>query len=53
MSETRGEDANDVHMLNIGTGEMTPLFQPEVAANYSNFRWLPDGSGFYVSTNNR
>lgn len=51
VSETRGEDANDVHMLDIENGEMTVLFQPEVAAAYSGFEWLPDGSGFYLSTN--
>jgi dipeptidyl aminopeptidase/acylaminoacyl peptidase len=30
---------------------MTPLFQPDVAAAYNNFAWLPDGSGFYMTTN--
>ena len=51
VSETRGEDANDVHLLNLASGELTPLFTPEIAADYSSFAWLPDGSGFYVSTN--
>ena len=51
VSEVRGEDANDVHLLNIDTGEMAPLFQPEIAADYSQFEWLPDGSGFFLSTN--
>ena len=51
VSEVRGEDANDVHLLDIKTGEMRPLFQPEVASAYTDFAWLPDGSGFYLATN--
>ena len=51
VSETRGEDANDVHLLDVETGELEPLFRPQVAALYDDFAWLPDGSGFYMSTN--
>ena len=51
VTETRGEDADDVHLLNVNTSEMTPLFQPDVAAAHSDFAWLPDGSGFYMTTN--
>lgn len=51
VNETRGEDGNDVHLLNMATGELSPLFQPEVSAFYGNYQWLPDGSGFYLSTN--
>jgi dipeptidyl aminopeptidase/acylaminoacyl peptidase len=51
VTETRGEDAQDVHLLDIISGEITPLLQPEVAAAYSSFAWLPDGSGFYLATN--
>ncbi len=51
VSETRGEDANDVHVLDLASGEMNPLFEPEIAAAYGDFEWLPDGSGFYLSTN--
>jgi dipeptidyl aminopeptidase/acylaminoacyl peptidase len=51
VTETRGEDAGDVHLLNMASGQMTPLFQPEVAAFYGSFAWLPDGSGFYMTTN--
>ena len=51
VTETRGEDAGDVHLLNMDNGQMTPLFQPEVAAFYGSFTWLPDGSGFYMATN--
>ena len=51
VSETRGEDANDVHVLDVTSGKLTPLFQPEIAASYSGFAWLPDGTGFFVATN--
>ena len=51
VSETRGEDANDVYLLNAKTGDMAPLLQPKVAANFSDFQWLADGSGFYLATN--
>ncbi len=50
VTETRGEDADDVHLLDMVSGEMTPLFQPDVAAAYGSFAWLPDGSGFYLTT---
>jgi dipeptidyl aminopeptidase/acylaminoacyl peptidase len=51
VSETRGEDANDLHFLDLGSGEFEPVFQPEVASSYEDFAWLPDGSGFYLATN--
>ncbi len=51
VSELRGEDANDIHLLDVLSGELVPLFQPEIAASYSDFAWLPDGSGFYMATN--
>lgn len=55
LSETRGEDANDVHLLELpegdGPGEIRPLFRPEVASAYADFAWKPDGSGFYLATN--
>lgn len=51
VSETRGEDANDVHFLDVASGELTPRFRPEDAALYEHFAWLPDGSGFFMATN--
>ena len=50
LSEARGEDANNVYLLNLGTGEAEELFKPEIAAAYSDFAWKPDSSGFYLST---
>jgi dipeptidyl aminopeptidase/acylaminoacyl peptidase len=51
VSETRGEDANDVHLLNLADGKLTALFAPANASLYQEFAWLPDGSGFYMTTN--
>jgi dipeptidyl aminopeptidase/acylaminoacyl peptidase len=51
VSETRGEDANDLYFLDLRTGTLEPVFHPEVAALYQDFAWLPDGSGFFLSTN--
>ena len=51
VNETRGEDGNDVHLLNMATGELSPLFHPEVSAAYGSYQWLPDGSGFYLASN--
>lgn len=50
VTETRGEDANDLHILDVASGEMSLLFRPEVAAAYDSFAWLPDGSGFYLAS---
>jgi len=51
VNETRGEDGNDVHVLNMKDGELSPLFKPDVSSAYRSYSWLPDGSGFYLSTN--
>jgi dipeptidyl aminopeptidase/acylaminoacyl peptidase len=51
MTETRGEDGNNLYLLDTVTGEAETLFKPEVSSEYQSFAWLPDGSGFYLSTN--
>ena len=51
VNETRGEDAFDVHLLDMATGELTTLFQPKEAALYGSYAWLPDGSGFFLISN--
>lgn len=50
VNETRGEDGNDVHLLDLGSGDLVPLFEPEISAYYGNYEWLEDGSGFFLST---
>lgn len=50
LGETRGEDAKNLHLLDLATGEARVLFKPEIAAAYSGVSWQPDGSGFYLAT---
>lgn len=51
MTEVRGEDAVNVHLLNSSTGKSNVLFKPQIAADFNSFSWLKDGSGFYYSSN--
>ena len=50
VSETRG-GGNNLHLLNVATGALTPLFRPADIAEFSSIEWTPDGRGFYLSTN--
>jgi len=51
VSEVRGEDAADLHLLDVSTGKLELLFRPKVAAAFDSFEWLPDGSGFFLASN--
>lgn len=51
ISEIRGEDANDVRLLDMASRKLVPIFQPKVASAYKSLEWLPDGSAFYLVTN--
>ena len=51
VNETRGEDGDDVHLLDLASGKLSPLFRPEISAYYDDYQWLPDGSGFYLASN--
>jgi len=51
LSKTRGEDANDVFYLDLQTKKRETIFQPKAAAAYDAFTWTPDGSGFYLVSN--
>jgi dipeptidyl aminopeptidase/acylaminoacyl peptidase len=51
VRETRGEDGNDLHLLDIDSGELQTLFAPPEHAYFGDFAWRPDGSGFYLITN--
>lgn len=51
VTETRGEDGNVLHILDVTTGEMTTLFDPEVTSSYGSFIFNEDGSGFWMVTN--
>jgi dipeptidyl aminopeptidase/acylaminoacyl peptidase len=51
LSEARGEDANDVYLLDVQSGSLETLFKPATASRYASFEWTPDGRGFYLVTN--
>ncbi|GGY40302.1 S9 family peptidase [Parvularcula lutaonensis] len=51
VTETRGEDGNVLHLLDVSTGELTTLLNPEDISNYQSFVFKPDGSGFWMATN--
>jgi dipeptidyl aminopeptidase/acylaminoacyl peptidase len=50
VSEVRGENANDLHLLDIATGRMRTLYKPRAASSYQSPAWTPDGTGFYLVT---
>ncbi|MCI0347240.1 MAG: S9 family peptidase, partial [Chloroflexi bacterium] len=51
LSESRGEDANDVYLLDLATGALDTLFKPDDAAAYGSFAWTPDARALYLATN--
>jgi dipeptidyl aminopeptidase/acylaminoacyl peptidase len=51
LTEARGEDANDVYLLDLESGKIDAIFQPAERASYRGFQWTPDGTGFYLLTN--
>ncbi|MEL6692964.1 MAG: prolyl oligopeptidase family serine peptidase [Pseudomonadota bacterium] len=53
VTETVGEDSDNLYLLNVESKEMTTVSAPSPRANHSDggFAWRPDGSGFYFSSN--
>ena len=53
VSETVGEDGDNLYLLDTSTGELKTLSAPEVRANHTNggFAWLTDSSGFFLASN--
>lgn len=51
FSTSVGEDSNNLYLLNIETGEVTTVSEPERRAAHGSVRWLDDTSGFYFSSN--
>mgnify|MGYP001811888995 CR=1 FL=1 len=51
VDEVRGEGTVDVHLLDMRTGEMTRIFHPDEPSYHASYQWLPDGSGFFLATN--
>lgn len=52
VTTARGEDGADLHLLNLDTGALRTLAKPKEAAKHESFAWLPDGSAFYLATDN-
>jgi dipeptidyl aminopeptidase/acylaminoacyl peptidase len=50
VSERRG-GGNNLHLLDAVSGTLTTIFKPETISDYNSIEWAPDGSGFYLSTN--
>ena len=55
VSETVGEDSDNLYLLDLETREMTTITKPDPRANHTGggFAWLPDSSGFYFASNER
>ncbi|MHA7818045.1 MAG: S9 family peptidase [Erythrobacter sp.] len=55
VTETVGEDADNLYLLDLATKEMTTISQPAVEDRASHtlggFEWTPDSSAFFYSTN--
>ncbi|MEN8373987.1 MAG: S9 family peptidase [Gemmatimonadota bacterium] len=51
LSESRGEDSNALHLLDVETGVTRTLFDTPERSSYGPYAWEPDGSGFYMVTN--
>lgn len=55
VTETVGEDADNLYLLDLATKEMTTISKPPVEERASHtlggFEWWPNSQGFYFSTN--
>lgn len=53
VTESVGEDSDNLHLLDLETGTLNTLSAPDPRANHGDagFEWAPDGSGFYFATN--
>lgn len=53
VSETVGEDSNNLHLLELPTGELRTISSPERRANHTagGIAWSSDGSGFFLASN--
>ncbi|MEO1304469.1 MAG: S9 family peptidase, partial [Pseudomonadota bacterium] len=53
VTETVGEDSDNLFVMNTETKEMTTVSAPDPRANHGDggVSWLPDSSGFYFSSN--
>lgn len=51
VSQSRGEDSNDLALLNLANGEFTPISAPERRAAHGSIAWQDDSSSLYLVSN--
>lgn len=53
VTETVGEDSDNLYLLDLSSGDMTTISAPAPRANHGDggATWLPDSSGFYFASN--
>ncbi len=51
FSTTVGEDSNNLYLLDLDTGDVITVSEPERRAAQGSVSWLDDSSGFYFSSN--
>ena len=51
VSQSRGEDSDDLGLLSLETGAFTPISAPERRAAHGSIAWQDDSSGFYLVSN--
>ncbi|WP_375548286.1 S9 family peptidase [Oceanicaulis alexandrii] len=51
VSQSRGEDSNDLALLNLANGEFTPISAPDRRAAHGSIAWQDDSSSFYLVSN--
>ncbi|MFT4938939.1 MAG: dipeptidyl aminopeptidase/acylaminoacyl peptidase [Paraglaciecola sp.] len=50
VTETVGEDGENVYLLDTQSGKMKSIFKPEISAGYANFIWDKKGTQFYFTS---
>lgn len=51
ISETIGEDANNLFLLNISDSTLTQINQPDDLSYFGDIQWKSDGKAFFMRTN--
>ena len=53
VTETVGEDSDNLFLLDLSNGDMTSVSKPDPRANHGDggIAWRPDSSGFYFASN--
>ncbi|WP_260681578.1 S9 family peptidase [Aliiglaciecola sp. M165] len=53
VTETVGEDGENLFLLDTRTQQLSALFKPTPSAAFRDFHWKKDGSGFYFISNDQ